>query len=1563
MKFTDLFVKRPVLAIVVNLVILIAGLQSIRALSVRQYPRSDIAVVKVTTAYVGANADLVRGFITTPLERVIASADGIDYMESSSAQAVSTITVHLKLNYDTNAALTQIQAKVAQVRNDLPPEAEAPIIELETAENQFAALYLGFSSSDLDQTQITDYLTRVVQPKLSAVSGVQRADILGNRTFAMRVWLKPDQMAAHGISPAAVRDALARNNYLSALGRTKGSMVSVNLIANTDLRTPEEFRQLVVKEKDGVVVRLGDIADVVLGSENYDTDVKFNGETATFMGIWVLPTANSLDVINKVRTEIPGIESQLPAGMKVGIPYDSTEYIKDAINEVLRTLTETLLIVILVIFLFLGSFRSVLIPVVAIPVSLVGAVFLMALAGFTINLLTLLAIVLSVGLVVDDAIVMVENVERHIHAGATPLRAAIDAARELVGPIIAMTITLAAVYAPIGIQGGLTGTLFREFAFTLAGAVIVSGVVALTLSPMMGAKLLRPAIQERGFAAWINRRFESVRNGYTRALTSTLRYRPVVLTLWVIVALLIVPFYMFSQQELAPAEDQGVVFSVVQAAPNATIEQTKLFTSQILDVYKAIPETAATFQLITPNGGFGGMVTKPWSERHKTAQQLLMESFGPLSKIPGIRAIPLTPPALPGGGDFPVDFVIGTAGEPQQLNEIAQKLVMKAMTSGMFIYADADVKFDQPQAEVVFDRDKLRSQGVDLSQAGRDLSVMLGGNYVNRFSIQGRSYKVIPQVQRAERLTPDQLSQIYVTGSNDKLVPLSTFASLRTTAEPRELKKFQQLNAVRIQGVIPPPVPLDKALTLLETEAKTLLPQGFTVDYAGESRQLRTEGSKFLTTFLLSAVLIYLVLAAQFESFRDPFIILAGSVPLALSGALLFSFLNLTTLNIYSQVGLITLVGLVAKNGILIVQFANHLQETGRDKLAAVIEAAATRLRPILMTTAATVVGHLPLVFASGPGAGARNSIGIVLVSGMMVGTLFTLFVVPSIYVLLARRRVAIAEARRPARVPELAAAVSVVLGFVFFAGGASAQTTADLQVGPTLKLTLDEAVRRAIENNPDLAIVRLDSEVEAAHVGESRGAFAPVFSTTLGHSGNTTAPTNFLLGDSGVEVNDSFWSTGVRQRLPFGGGTWSASWDSARTTTNNPISSFDPSLQAGFQLAVSQPLLKDRGIDTARYQYSIARRNERSSDLHAREAAVQTTAAVKQAYWTLKATRANVLVQQRSLELAQELERQTSIRVDAGQTPPLDLVQAQAEVAQRRENLIRARTGDDDAEDRLRRLIMNPADVTFWAVRFDPIEEPTGRDAMPDVDAIVAKALGERLDIARANLDLENAKTTTAFLDNQRLPDVRLETSYRGSGLAGSQFIRNGGFPGTVIGERSRSFGDALGQAFGPDYPTWSVGITVAKSFGHTYEDASRARADVERRQAAQRISSLQLQAAESIRQAGRQIRSTAERIDAARAGATLAQQRLDSEQRRYEAGLSTTFLVTQAQRDLLQAQVNLLQTTLDYESALVNFEAVQQAPAGVGGDTLGPGGTNVIAVPTPAPRGLFRQGSATGF
>ncbi len=1005
MKFTDLFVRRPVLAIVVNLVILIAGLQSINSFAVRQYPRSDIAVVTVTTAYIGANADLVRGFITTPLERVIASADGIDYIESSSTQGLSTITVHLKLNYDINAALTQIQAKVAQVRNDLPPEAESSVINTELADNQIAGMYIGFSSETMNASQISDYLLRVVQPKISAISGVQRADILGNRTFAMRIWLKPDKMASLGITPTAVRETLAANNYLSALGRTKGSMTAVNLVANTDLKTPDEFRSMIVKQSGATIVRLGEIADVELGAENYDDAVRFDGQTATFMGVWVLPTANSLDVIRAVRDIMPQIKAAMPAGMRADVAYDSTVYIDAAIHDVVKTLVETLAIVIIVIFLFLGSVRAVFIPVIAIPISLIGACFLMAAAGFTLNLLTLLAIVLSVGLVVDDAIVVVENIERHLHNGETPFHAAIHGARELVGPVIAMTITLIAVYTPVAIQGGLTGALFREFAFTLAGAVLISGIVALTLSPMLGAKLLRAGDTERGFAGFVNRQFDYIRDGYVRVLRGAMHYRPAIFLAWIVISLFTVPFYMMSMNELAPQEDQGVVFGIVQSPANATLDQTKLFAEKIYNIFGSFPESQDIFEIINPAMGFSGMVVKPWNERQRSTIELQALANAEFSKVPGVRIIPFAPPPLPGGEQFGIDFVIGSTADPKVLLDFANQLVAKATASGMFMFADSDLKYDQPQAEIVFDRDKVRAQGIDLAQVGADLSAMLGGNWVNRFSNAGRSYKVIPQIKRVDRLNADQLGDIYVSGPEGKLVPLSTFATISTSAEPRELKRFQQMNAVRIQGMLLPGVPTGVALEALEAEAKKILPPDFAIDYAGQARQLRVEGSRFLPLLLLSSVLIYLVLAAQFESFRDPFIILLGSVPLAISGALLFTFLGFTSLNIYSQVGLITLVGLVAKNGILIVSFANHLQEIGKDKLTAIIEASGTRLRPILMTTAATVVGHFPLVIANGPGAGARNSIGIVLCTGMVIGTLFTLFAVPAIYMLIARRR------------------------------------------------------------------------------------------------------------------------------------------------------------------------------------------------------------------------------------------------------------------------------------------------------------------------------------------------------------------------------------------------------------------------------------------------------------------------------------------------------------------------------------------------------------------------------
>jgi len=1026
-SFTDLFIKRPVLAMVVSFVIVIAGskavlpilfpkLAGLGGLNVRQYPRSDIASVTVTTVYVGADAELVRGFITTPLERAIAAADGIDYIQSQSKQGQSVITVRLKLNYDANKALSDISSKVDAIRRDLPPESEIPVIEIQAADSQQASAYLSFTSDILQPNEVTDYLVRLVQPRLTAVGGVQKADILGGRYFAMRIWMKPDRMAALNISPAQVRSALSRNNYLAAVGSTKGSLLQVNLTANTDLHTADDFKKLVVRQDKGTLVRLGDIADVVLGAEDYNAEVRFSEQKAVFMGIYVLPNANSVDVIKRVRAEMEQIKRELPGGLTAEIAYDATAYINDAIHEVVKTLIDTLLIVMVVIFLFLGSFRSVVVPVVAIPISLIGAMFLMQVFGFSLNLLTLLAIVLSVGLVVDDAIVVVENVERHMREGMSRMNAALKAARELVGPIIAMTLTLATVYTPIALQGGLTGALFREFALTLAGAVLISGIVALTLSPMMSAHLLRPEHVDHGFSGWVNRTFDRFREWYGSHLDRTLNARPAVYIVWggvsAIALLMFVMIPTLGSKELAPTEDQSVIFGIVTAPANATIDDTIRYADAAGKVFHDIPDTRFTFQITFPDRGFGGMVLKPWGVRKTPTAAYLPQVQQKLGAIPGIQMFPVMPPALPGGDNFPVSFVIASTADPERILELAQQLQAKAMQAGVFRFADIDTKIDQPQAEIVFDHDKVASLGLDMQQVGADLTAAVGGNYVNRFNISGRSYKVIPQVKRVDRLNPQQLENIYVSGPNNKLIPLSTVATIKHKTVARSLNRMQQLNAVTVSGV--PTRSIDSALKFLEDEARKILPKGYVIDYTGESRQLRTEGDKFVPVFVLAIVLIFLVLAAQFNSFRDPFIVLLGSVPLALFGAVIFMFLKMpfgtfftngwtTSLNIYSQVGLVTLVGLVSRNGILIVQFANEMQRQGLTKLAAVAQAARIRLRPIMMTSAATVAGHFPLTLVTGAGAAARNSIGLVLVGGMTIGTIFTLFIVPSLYMLLAK--------------------------------------------------------------------------------------------------------------------------------------------------------------------------------------------------------------------------------------------------------------------------------------------------------------------------------------------------------------------------------------------------------------------------------------------------------------------------------------------------------------------------------------------------------------------------------
>ena len=1015
-SFTDLFIKRPVLAMVVSFVILIAGLQAMKTINVRQYPRSDIASITITTVYVGADAELVRGFITTPLERAIAAADGIDYISSQSQQSISTITARLKLNYDANKALSDISSKVDAIRRDLPPESEIPVIAIQPADSQIASAYLSFTSNILEPNQVTDFLVRLVQPRLTAVGGVQKADILGGRTFAMRIWMKLERMAALNISPADVRSALSKNNFLAAVGSTKGSLLQVNLTANTDLHTAEQFKQLVVKQDKGTLVRIGDIADVVLGAEDYNTEVRFSGQKAVFMGIYVLPNANSIDVIKRVRTELEQIKKELPSGMQAEIAYDATAYINDAIHEVVKTLIDTLLIVMLVIFLFLGSFRSVIIPVVAIPISLIGALFLMQVFGFTLNLLTLLAIVLSVGLVVDDAIVVVENVERHMREGLSRMNAALVGARELIGPIIAMTITLAAVYTPIALQGGLTGALFREFALTLAGAVFISGVVALVLSPMMSANLLRQEHVDAGFSGWVNRTFDRFREWYGSHLDRTLQARPAVYAVWAGVSLITILMYMAiptaATKELAPKEDQGFMFGIMTAPANATIDDTIRYAEATEKVFRDIPDTRFTFQVTQPSFGFSGMVLKPWGTRKTPTKVYYPMVQQKLAAIPAIQMFPVMPDPLPGSENFGISFIIASTASHERILELSRQIFQSAMQAHVFQFGDVDTKIDQPQAQIVFDHDKVSAMGLNMQQVGADLAASIGGNFVNRFNMDGLSYKVIPQIKRVDRLNPEQIKDIYVTGPNNQLIPLSTIATIKHTTVARSLNRMQQLNAVTITGV--PTGSIDSTLKFLENEAHKILPAGYVIDYTGSSRQLRTEGDKFLGVFILALVLIFLVLAAQFNSFRDPFIILLGSVPLALFGAGLFMFLKMpfgkfftdgwtTSFNIYSQVGLVTLVGLVSKNGILIVQFANELQRQGMTKLAAVAQAARIRLRPIMMVSVATVAGHFPLTMVSGPGAAARNSIGLVLVGGMTIGTIFTLFIVPSLYMLIAK--------------------------------------------------------------------------------------------------------------------------------------------------------------------------------------------------------------------------------------------------------------------------------------------------------------------------------------------------------------------------------------------------------------------------------------------------------------------------------------------------------------------------------------------------------------------------------
>jgi multidrug efflux pump len=1002
LNITDIFIRRPVLATVVSLLILVLGLRSVASLPINQYPRTQNAVVTISTVYYGADAQTVAGFITQPLESAIAQAQGIDYLSSSSSSGVSTIIATLRLNYDANRALTEINTQVNSVKNQLPVQSQQSVLTVQTGQTT-DAMYMGFYSDTLPSNNVTDFLARVVKPKLDSIQGVQTAELLGARPFALRAWLDAAKLAAHGLTAIDVSAALTANNYLAGVGSSKGQMVSVPLTAGTDLHSLEEFRNLAIKQTGVSIVRLGDVASVDLGSENYDFNVAFGGVRSVFIGIKVAPDANILDVAKRVRLAFPEIRAQLPNGVTGEIVYDSTEFINTSIDEVIKTLAQALLIVTLVIFLFLGSFRAVVVPIIAMPLSLIGAFFFMLAFGYSINLLTLLALVLAIGLVVDDAIIVVENVDRHMkEEGKSPLEAALLAARELGSPILAMTVVLIAVYVPIGFQGGLTGALFSEFAFTLAGAVAVSGIVALTLSPMMCARFFKQDQESGRFVKAIDRTFGKVRNGYRRVLHSLLRTWPVLIVMGVLLTGALAAMFKMSQSELAPEEDQGIVVSLVNGPPTATSEQMQTYADQVFKIGKGIPEYKQMFQITgvpTVNSGIGGVLLKPWAERTRSAKEIQQDLQAQWNKIAGARVAAFQFPALPGASGLPVQFVINTTETFDRLNTVAQQVLEKARASGKFYFVDTDLKIDMPQATVVVDRDKVAALGMTQQEVGNALAAAMGGGYVNYFSIAGRSYKVIPQVQQVDRLNPDAALDLYIKTPAGGVIQARTVASIKYDIVPKSITRFQQLNSATISGVSG--ASQGDVLDFMRATVQELAPSGYSVDYAGQSRQFMKESGGIIWTMLFAVIIVFLALAAQFESFRDPIVILV-SVPLALFGALIFIFLGFASMNIYTEVGLVTLMGLISKHGILIVEVANQLRKTGKTKLEAVEEAACIRLRPILMTTAAMVFGVVPLVIASGAGAAGRHAMGLVIFTGLSIGTLFTLFVVPAMYMFVA---------------------------------------------------------------------------------------------------------------------------------------------------------------------------------------------------------------------------------------------------------------------------------------------------------------------------------------------------------------------------------------------------------------------------------------------------------------------------------------------------------------------------------------------------------------------------------
>ena len=1564
----DICVRRPVFASVLILSLTVVGGFAFFQLGVDRFPKVDFPTIVVTTVQPGATPEQVETEITDKVEEAVNTISGIDELRSVSFEGVSQVIVSFVLEKDVDIAAQEVRDKVNRVLSLLPRDVEQPIVE-KFDPDASPVLTLAVTSN-ASIREVTEFADKTLRRQLENVNGVGQVLVLGGRRRQVNVWVDADRLRAYNLTVTDVQRALQTQNAEIPGGRLEQGRQAVALRTLGRVQSVGEFSQIVVRQQGGHPIRLGDVARLEDGMAEAESLSNVDGVGTVVLQIRRQSGTNTVQVVRNVKERLDDIRPTLPAGFDVRVVRDQSTFIEASIHAVQEHLVLGSIFAAIVVFIFLWNTRSTVIAAVAIPTSIIATFGLIWYMGFTLNSLTMLALTLAVGIVIDDAIVVLENIYRFIEEkGRPPFEAAIEATREIGLAVMATTFSLVAIFIPVAFMGGIVGRFMKSFGLTMSFAILVSLLVSFTLTPMMSARWLRREPKGAGHESKDSWFFRLLDNWYTGILTWALGHRAAVTGMAFLILLSSVPLFMLANKTFLPVDDQSEFEISMRAEEGTSLEATELLTNRIAArVREAAPEVDYTLVTVgadaarTPNVSSIYVRLKPLESRRRSqfavmnqVRDEVLPAFASLNLRTAVQDVP----TFGGGGtqNAALQYIV-TGPDLERLQEIADRVVDGARGTPGLVDLDTSMNVGKPEVSVRPDRLKAADLGVQIADAANALRLLVGGDQVTTYNEGGEQYEVRIRAEAGNRTSKAAVGRLTVPSSRLGSVSLDDIATLDEATAPAEINRVNRQRQVTVYGNLLQGYSQTTAMDAMQRVVRDMgLEPGYRAQFTGRSRELGRAAQNFLLAFVLSLVFMYLILAAQFESWLHPVTILL-SLPLTLPFAFLSIILTGQSINIYSSLGLLVLFGVVKKNSILQIDHAIQLQAAGLDRDRAVLQASRDRLRPILMTTLAFVAGMIPLVMSSGVGSATNRAIGFVIIGGQSLVLVLTLVVTPVAYSLFDQATKARLVSRLWGRlVPGRAASATVgaaVLALIVALSGEVHAGQAPAQARADLPLSLDDAVRRALEQNADLAVVRVEPELGRVRTEQAEGAFRPVLFGQMGWSSTVLPPSSFLLGDRGVETNEWYPSLGVRQRLRRGGGTYTASWDSARTTSGSPIASFSPAVTSSLQIAFSQPLLKDAKIDAARQQVIVTKRHREISDLRFREAVSQTVASVRRAYWDFVSASANVAVQERSLDLARELVRINRARVDVGQAPPIDLVQAEAEVAARREQLIRAQSTAADAEDRLRALIISPDDRGLWRVTLRATDPPPPVAAVPDVEAAVSAALASRADLERGRLEVQNAETQVAYFRNQQLPDVRLEASYRAAALGGTQLIREGGFPGQVVATRDVGFGSVLEQVFRRDYPAWTAGVTVTYPLGRSYEDAALTRAELERRQASARLGSLAVQAEREIRQAARQVASSAERVDATRAARDFAVQRLDAEQKRYEVGLSTSFLVVQAQRDLAQAEVNLLQSQLDHEVARINFELLQEAPVAAG--TLGVSGGQIVNLPPGVARGLPR-------